>query len=395
MKRNVQEYECDSVKSPERFLGAKLMTDEKLSEALSDALKKIDQLWDDMQGKFPSESSVNNRYVAVENDQGWNTGFWCGMLWLAYETSGDEKYRKHAESLLPTFYKRIEEKLGCETHDLGFVYVPSCVAAYKLTGNEKAKEAALMAADHLMTRYNKDGGYIQAWGKVGEQLRLIVDCMNNIPLLYWASEVTGDDKYKNAAHIHAETTIKYIVREDGSTYHTFFFHPDGTPDKGTTCQGFSDDSCWSRGQAWILSGLPLTYKYIHDEKFVTLYTRLANYYLNHLPKDYVAYWDLTFTDGDEPRDSSSAAIACCGLLEMIPNLKDEKQKEIYAGAVDKMMYSLYENYSTKDTPESDGLLLHAVYSKPGNFGVDECNIWGCYYYMEALSRLIKGVKGYW
>ena len=80
---------------------------------------------------------------------------------------------------------------------------------------------------------------------------------------------------------------------------------------------------------------------------------------------------------------------------MIPNLKDEKQKEIYAGAVDKIMYSLYENYSTKDTPESDGLLLHAVYSKPGNFGVDECNIWGCYYYMEALSRLIKGVKGYW
>jgi len=105
---------------------------------------------------------------------------------------------------------------------------------------------------------------------------------------------------------------------------------------------------------------------------------------------------MTFTDGaDEPRDSSSAAIAVCGILEMLPYIEDDKLKKVYEGAIDKIMYSLYENYSTKNTPESNGLLLHATYTKPGNFGIDECNIWGCYYYMEALVRILKGTKGYW
>ena len=108
------------------------------------------------------------------------------------------------------------------------------------------------------------------------------------------------------------------------------------------------------------------------------------------------FWDLGFTDGDEePRDSSSAAIAACGFLEMLEYIQDEELKALYEGVVDKMMYSLYEKYSTKNVPESNGLLLHAVYSKPAGVGVDECNIWGCYYYMEALVRMLKGLKAYW
>ena len=126
------------------------------------------------------------------------------------------------------------------------------------------------------------------------------------------------------------------------------------------------------------------------------FEKIANFYINHLPEDFVPYWDLSFKDGDnEEKDSSSASIAVCGLLEMTPHIKDETLKKIYEGVIDKIMYSLYENYSTKDTPESNGLLLHAVYSKPGNDGVDECNIWGCYYYMEALVRMLNGTKAYW
>ncbi len=385
-----------TIENPERFSGEILMTKEVLEEAIQNALKKVEQLYQEMGTNFPSHASENNVYQPVNNTTGWNTGFWCGILWLAYEVSGDEKYRTMAESLLPSFYQRIDEKLAVDTHDLGFIFVPSCVAAYKLTGNERAKEAALKAADHLMTRYHANGGYIQAWGKVGDQLRLIVDCMNNLPLLYWASEVTGDDKYYQAAQTHARTTFEYIVREDASTYHTFFFHPDGSPDRGTTHQGAHDESCWARGQAWLISGLPITYKYVKDDSFTPLFCKVANYFLNHLPEDYVPFWDLIFTDGDdEPRDSSSGAIAACGILQMLPQLSDAELKDFYTAAVDKIMYSLYENYSTKDMPESNGILVHAVYSKPRNNGVDECNIWGCYYYMEALVRMYKGTKAYW
>ncbi len=394
----MKEINKESIRNPERFTAHTKMTREVLEAALAVALKKIDKLWEDVHGNFPGHASVNNVYGETVNygTGGWNTGFWTGMLWLAYEATGDEKYKERALSHIPSFYQRIDEKVGVNHHDMGFLYVPSCVAAYKLVGDEQAKQAALKAADHLLTRYIEKGGYIQAWGNVGEQPRLIIDCMNNIPLLYWAAEVTGDRTYYDKAYHHAMATIHNIVRSDASTYHTFYFNPDGTPDRGTTAQGAHDNSCWARGQAWIISGLPLSYKYTQNEDMPELFEKVANYFINRLPEDLVPYWDLDFADGDgEPKDSSSASIAVCGLLEMLPHIRDEETRRLYAGAADKIMYSLYENYSTKDTPESNGLLLHAVYGKPQNNGVDECNIWGCYYYMEALVRLLKGTKAYW
>ena len=385
------------ITKPERFLGERKMTGETLDSALKEAIKKIDQLMEEMGDDFPSTHSENNIYPAMKNIGGWQQGFYCGMLWLAYEVTGKEKYRDKAETLIESFYVRIVEKLGVNHHDMGFLYMPSCVAAYKLTGNERAKEAALLAADHLMTRYHENAGFIQAWGNVGDDMRLIVDCMNNIPLLYWASEETGDMKYWEAAKKHAWNTVKYAIREDSSTYHTYYFDADGMPVKGVTCQGAADDSTWARGQAWLISGIPLTYKYLKDPGFIDYFEGVTNYFLNNLPEDYVPYWDMIFSDGDgEERDSSAGAIAACGILQMLPKLEENSPlKELYIGAVDRIMYSLFENYSTKNIPESNGLLLHAVYNKRAGRGVDECNLWGCYYYMEALARMKKGVEAYW
>ncbi|MBR5505453.1 MAG: glycoside hydrolase family 88 protein [Clostridia bacterium] len=386
----------EEIINPDRYINSRKMTKEVLEKALADALIKIDKLWDDVHGNFPSEASKNNIYEEVENIYGWNEGFFTGMLWLAYEATGDEKYKERALSQIPSYEVRIDNHLGTNTHDMGFIYIPSCIAAYKLEGDEQGRRAALKAADHLLTRYIDAGKFIQAWGDVGTQLRLIIDCMNNIPLLFWAAEETGDNNYYEKAYNHAVTTINNIVREDASTHHTYFFKPDGTPEFGKTQQGAGDDSCWARGQAWIVSGLPYSYRYTKEKPMLELFEKVANYYINRLPNDFVPYWDLSFADGsNEEKDSSSGAIAVCGLLEMIPNIEDATLREIYEGVADKMMYSLYTNYSTKDTPDSNGLLLHAVYSKPSGDGVDECNIWGCYYYMEALVRMLKGTKAYW
>lgn len=396
--RQVNNINKECINNPERYTTDVRMTKDVLEKAVNAALKKIDKLWEDVHGNFASHSSVNGVYQENINceSSGWNTGFWTGILWLAYEATGDEKYKERALSHIPSFYQRIDEKIGVNHHDMGFLYVPSCVAAYKLTGNELAKQAAIKAADHLLTRYIEKGGYIQAWGNVGSQPRLIIDCMNNIPLLYWAASETGNSEYYNKAFNHAIATINNIVRPDASTHHTFYFNEDGTPDRGETHQGASDSSCWARGQAWIISGLPISYRYTGHKEMPELFEKVTNYYLNRLPADFVPYWDLDYQDGSgEKRDSSSAAIAVCGILEMLPHIKDAELKKVYEGAVDKIMYSLYENYSTKDTPQSNGLLLHAVYSMPHNIGVDECNIWGCYYYMEALLRLYKGSKAYW
>lgn len=396
-KRVIQ---TEQIRQPERYEPGFTVSKDKLNYALNEALKKIDGNLKTFRTMFPSHASENNVYFPMENNDGWNEGFWSGILWLAYELTGKETYKKTALAQIPTYTKRITEKLGVNHHDMGFLFTPSCVAAYKLTGNVEAKNTALLAAKHLVSRYCEKGKFIQAWGNVGEEdsYRLIIDCMLNIPLLYWAAEVTGDASYDEMAFNHFNTTADNIIRSNGSTYHTFYFDKEtGAPKCGATHQGFSDDSTWSRGQAWGIYGLMLTHMYKKNRKAEELFVPVANYYLNRLPDDYVAYWDLYFTEGSEPRDSSSAAISACGLLEAAEVLNDEGQRATYLSAANHIMNSLIDNYLTKDIPESNGLLLHATYSKPHNGGVDECNIWGDYFYMEALARMItkNKIKAYW
>ena len=369
---------------------------EKLEYARDEALKKVDYMITTLNGKFPNECSNDNVYAAKDNCDGrstWTTGFWTGILWHAYELTGNVKYKDVATAHIPTFYQRIDEKIGVNHHDMGFLFTPSCVAAYKLTGNVQAKNAAIMAADHLITRYHESAEFIQAWGSVGadDNYRLIVDCLLNIPLLYWASDVTGEAKYRDIAYKHFNTTLDVCYREDGSTYHTYYFDKvTGLPLKGATAQGASDDSTWSRGQAWGMYGPMLTYIYIQDDKALDTFIDAANYYLTYLPEDYVAFWDLSYTDGDdEPRDSSSAAIAVCAMLEAIKHMdKDDPERRVFVNACNRIMNSLIDNYITKDNPEANGLLLHGTYSKPGNNGIDEMTMWGDYFYMEALHRML-------
>ena len=372
----------------------------KLENALRFSLKKIDFAKETFKTTFPDHASVNNVYAETENVKGWNQGFWTGMLWIAYELSKNEEYRKAAEMQIPTYTKRVVEELTVDHHDMGFLYIPSCVAAYKLTGNEEAKKAAMMAADFLMVRYHEKGEFIQAWGRLDapDNYRLIIDCLMNIPLLYWASEVSGDKKYDETALKHFNTTAAHIMRENGSTYHTFYFDPEtGKPLKGVTAQGASDDSCWARGQAWGIYGMMLTHKYHQSDAIMEQFKKITDYYISLLPRDYVPFWDMTFTDGSgEPRDSSAAAIAVCGLLEAVKYMKGE-ERERYLTLANKMMASLIDNYLCWEADECNGLLLHASYSVPHNSGVDECNIWGDYFFMEALIRFVTENKWelYW
>lgn len=392
----------EGIKNKAKFENIPPLTQDEVKGALDFIIKKIDESLDEFTYKYPAPASVNNVYPAIDNIE-WTNSFWTGMLWLAYEYTGDEKYRKVAEIQCEDFANRIEKQICVDHHDLGFLYTLSCVAGYKLTGNEKMKETAIKAADKLITRYKEKGQFIQAWGAVDDPkaYRLIIDCYLNVPLLYWASEVTGDKKYYEIGYNHAKTALENVIREDSSAFHTFYFDPEtGAPDHGATAQGYSDDSSWARGQAWGVYGLPLSYIYTKDKDFLDTAEKVTNYFLNRLPEDYVCYWDLIFSDGSgQERDSSAAAIAICGMLEIIKHI-DDNYKPVYENACAAITRSLTENYTTVNTPESNGILLHAVYAKAngvnqGN-GVDECNIWGDYYYMEALMRYYnKDWKLYW
>ncbi|GAK52205.1 glycosyl hydrolase family 88 [Candidatus Moduliflexus flocculans] len=389
----------EPIRNPARFTNEPLLTKAECETAIRFILQKIDENLPVFTDKFPAPASKNNVYAAIENVD-WTASFWTGMLWLAYEITGDQKYRQAAEVSLLTFYRRLDNRIGLETHDLGFLYTLSCVAAHKLTGNQTAKEYALKAADFLMVRYFDNAGIIQAWGDLNDpnqRGRMIIDCLMNLPLLYWASDMTGNRAYYDAALSHVRQAARYIVRPDASTFHTFYMDVEtGAPKFGKTAQGFSDASCWARGQAWAMYGFPLSYRYVRDRELIELNHKLTSYFLNRLPEDHVCYWDLIFTEGAEERDSSAAAIAVCGLLEMTKSLPlTDPARRVYEHAAVSMIRSLAASYTSAACPNSNGILLHAVYGKPMNDGVDECCIWGDYFYFEALVRLLKDWQLYW
>lgn len=374
---------------------------EELPEALRHAEKQTRKAIDDLGHGFKPSASVNDFYPESANDE-WTNGMWTGEINIMYELTGDDLFRMKALEHVDSFYQRITGMISIQNHDMGFLYSPSCVAAYKLYGSEKGKEAAILAADYLISRFQEKGRFIQAWGPIGDRgnYRLIIDCLMNIPLLFWASEVTGDNKYRKVALAHFDTSIQCVLRPDDSTYHTYYFDADtGKPLYGITHQGNRNDSAWSRGQAWGIYGSALAYRYTKSEKALDVFRRTLRFFIKHLPDSIIPYWDFDFTDGsDEPKDSSALAIAICGMLEMSDLLDDDKLRD----EASRLLGELYRRCAVKDPSVSNGQLLHGVYCRKSptndarNRGVDECNTWGDYFYTEALKRIVSpGWQAYW
>lgn len=176
------------------------LTQGEIKQALDFSAAQIKKYLSQFTDKFQNAYSVNHFYEPIDNVD-WTNGFWTGEIWLAYEHTKDEAFRKAAEIQVKDYLRRIDNKIMVDHHDMGFLYTPSCVAAWKLTGNRTGREAAIKAADQLISRFHEKGEFIQAWGAMNapENYRLIIDCLLNLPLLYWASEETGDSKYRDIA----------------------------------------------------------------------------------------------------------------------------------------------------------------------------------------------------
>lgn len=399
MTNKIKTVAIEEIKNPERFLDQPLLTKAEVKAAIDLAMEQLRVNMAYFKDEFPTPATFDNLYPKMDNTE-WTNGFWAGELWLGYEYTNEEAMKELAQANDRSFLDRVEKRIELDHHDLGFLYTPSCMAEYKLLHTPEARKAAILAADKLIERYQEVGGFIQAWGELGkpEHYRLIIDCLLNIQLLFWASEQTGDPKYAQMATQHFYTSANNVIRDDASAFHTFYFDPKtGEPLKGVTRQGYSDDSAWARGQAWGIYGIPLTYRFVKDEDCFGLFKGMTNYFLNRLPKDHVSYWDLIFGDGSgHSRDSSATATAVCGMHEMLKHLPEvDRDKLTYKYAMHAMLRSLIDNYANREIKPGRPLLLHGVYSWHSGKGVDEGNIWGDYYYLEALIRFYKDWELYW
>ncbi|AUO67581.1 glycoside hydrolase family 88 protein [Citrobacter amalonaticus] len=380
--------------TPDRFL-----LRHKIQAAIDRVAQKTAVNINKLDGQFPGEVCIEGIWPRTEN-VGWTTGFWAGQLWLLWELTKNPLFHEQAERLIASFKERLDKSIDVDHHDLGFLYTLSCVSAWKLTRNEQARQTAIRAAQSLIQRFNPVSNVIQAWGDLQDpeqQGRMIIDCNMNLPLLYWAAQQTGDARFSAVAKAHIQQAARYIVRPDASTHHTFYIDiHSGKPRFGKTHQGYSDTSCWARGQAWGIYGFMLSYKYTGQPEYVEMTRRLTHYFINRLPEDFVCYWDLDLAGADVYRDSSAAAIAVCGLLDLADVLPaTDPYKIYYADTALNIMNSLIDNYLSTTAEPCDGLLKHSAANVNKNKGVDACNTYGDYFFVEALMRLNQTWDPYW
>ena len=376
-------------------------------DALENAIAIIRRNLPQYTYKCQDTSTEAGIYRPIENNE-WTTGFWPGELWLAYLSSDDETFAHAAGILVGSFAERIRKHIAVDHHDMGFLYTPSCVSAWMIKKDATAREAALLAADNLVSRFQEKGSFIQAWGAMGadDNYRYIIDCLLNLPLLYWAEKETGKAIYREIAVRHTETCVANSFRSDWSSYHTFFMDKEtGKPVRGETCQGYRADSSWARGQAWGVYGLALAYRHTGRTEYLDLFEHVSKYFMEKLPDDMIPYWDLIFTEGDEPRDSSSASIVACGFLDAADSyekLGEYAKARRYRGLAKELMKAIYDTCMVRSDEEGiNGLVKHGTYSKKSPYntcteaGVDECVSWGDYYWMEALVRLGGSWRSWW
>ena len=358
--------------------------DEALDYCVRKTLQAQDHLGTDYQASprniAPGDSEWVCRPVAEDN---WTMGFWPGILWYAYEASGDASLEKHARGYTEALDFIARQK--AYDHDIGFIMFPSYGNGYRLTGDPAYREAVLATAGRLADLFNPAVGTILSWPREVAAFgghNTIMDNMLNLETLLWASENGGKTAWRDIAVEHADTTMRYNFRPDGTSYHVAVYDPEcGKHLYSCTHQGYSDDSMWARGQAWGIYGFTMVYRFTGEKRFLDFAGKIADAYLSRLPEDGIPYWD--FSDPsipDAPRDASAAAITASALLELSTYLDGK-----YRSDAERMLHSLYEHYRA---PENvDAFLLHSTGHHPAGSEIDYSIVYADYYFIEALLRL--------
>lgn len=342
------------------------------------------------------EYTVNGKWK-TRDKVNWLSGMVAGEHWIMYDLTGKEIHREKAlewtDRILP--FANIDY-----THDMGFIFLPTLVASWEHTGDPRYKAGIAVAAEMLAQRYNPNGRFIRAWGRLGSDEEragwMIIDTMMNLELLFKAAEIFNNPEWYRVAYAHSLTTLGQSFRPDGSTYHVVEFDPhSGEVIKKRTHQGLGDETAWARGQAWAISGFSTAYRYTGDLRFKIASQKAAKYFFEHLnaeDNDFVPSWDLSlYQDRHAQKDASAAAVAAMGMLDLANQEQNPRTYATLENRAIPMVSDLLQNYTTLTSkrPIEEGLLAHTVYHYHKNWGVGESFPPGDYYFLRALQLYVE------
>lgn len=357
---------------------------------------KIDKGIQEIGSGFPG-GMVDGKYELGSFLQ-WTAGFWPGLLWKGYQVTGEEKYAMLAREIETELDKSLTNSEWVD-HDMGFTWSLASVADYKLTGSQEARRRALLAANLLMGRFNLAGYFIRSWNdSQTEDTKGMVSIGSamNMPLLFWASEETGDPRFRHVAEAHLSTLINHFIREDGSVAHTCVFNPEtGAFVEEAGNQFLAKGSAWARGTGWTIYGFALAARYTRRPEYLDAARVVAKFFLEQLGEDTCPVWDFRAKDPHEEGrpllDSSAAAIAANGFIAL-GKLTGEQS---YLEDAERIVTKLYEHHSTKDEPHHQGMLKDAAGHDPKQKDLEASFIYGDYFFTEAVVSLLYQKELFW
>ncbi|UUO09068.1 glycoside hydrolase family 88 protein [Blastopirellula sp. J2-11] len=323
----------------------------------------------------------------------WCGGFFAGMMWQFTLRTGDATWRERAEHYSKLLEHRQHDR---DVHDLGFIFLSTYLPWYQLTSDNAIHDVLIQAGRTLAMRFKEKGQYLRSF--VSDD-SLFIDIMMNVPIIFYAANETGDEELMRKAVAHCRTTRDKIVRANGSTAHEGMFDLEtGEFLHESTHQGLQGDSAWARGLAWSLYGYSKVYALTQREEFLEVAERNADYWLANLPADGVPLWDFD-ADVNAPlpfgpqKESSAGAIAASGLLDLAKQTKDPAKAEAYRATALKMLDAMVEpEYLAINDPGWEGILKHGVYHTAKDLGVDESVMWGEYFFVEGLTKVVREAK---
>ena len=370
---------------------------EWVGEALEKVREKMQWVSEKNRDKIPYTTGADGSYDDRSDesrgwgmDDGlnwWTNGFWGGIMWLLYQDTGEERYQEIARISERKLEKCFDQYYGLH-HDVGFMYLPTAVADYRLTGNEEGRRIGMHAANLLAGRFNPVGKFIRAWNQNGDNDTrgwAIIDCLLNLSLLYWASEESGDPRFRQIAMMHADTVLANFLRPDGSVCHIVEFDPEsGRMVKSYGGQGYGDGSSWTRGQGWAVYGFANSYTHTGNKEYLEAARKVADYCIANLPESGIIPVD--FRQPQEPawEDSCAACVIACGLLEVARHVSDS-EKEKYENAAVKILRAIAENRADW-TENCDAIVQNctgAYHSPEHHFTM----VYADYYFIEGLYKL--------
>lgn len=343
----------------------------------------------DENGDYDDRSDKSRSWNADDGLSWWTNGFWGGMMWLLYLYTKEERYAEIARISEDKMTECFQTFLGLH-HDVGFMFQPTAVADYRITGRSQAKTTALHAAALLAGRFNPAGNYIRAWNDIPgstDDTRgwAIIDCMFNISLLYWASEETKDPRFRHIAMMHADTVRKNFVREDGSVCHIVEFDPEtGEMVKSYGGQGYAEGSAWTRGQGWAVYGFMISYRHTGKKEYLETAKKVAEYCIAHIPESGIIPVD--FCQPEEPawEDSCGACVIAGGLIELAEQAEGA-EKERYLKYARRILQTIAETRADWGT-DCDAIVQNcsaSYHDKRHHFTMSYAD----YFFMEAVFRL--------